>query len=174
MPRRLCCVAADSGGVLLRLCRYGYVWLGMRFCNQFVIMYEFQPCRLAKSLRAIQNFSHCVHVINDGSPSRIRSVRRISLGMTTRPRSSMRRTMPVAFIFKNLPLVHELYRGIVCRKREIMQRQFLTRPARGRLAPCTAHYHNRNQFLCDGFAAYETARRKPSDCSQAEWTEGAL
>ena len=133
MPRRLCCVAADSGGALLRLCRYGYVWLALRFCNQFVIMYEFQPCRLAKSLRAIQNFSHCVNVINDGSPSRIRRVRRISLGMTTRPRSSMRRTMPVAFIFKNLPLVHELYMGIVCRKREIMQRQLLTKIERRRI-----------------------------------------
>ena len=37
--------------------------------------------------------------ISSGSPSRIRRVRRISLGITTRPRSSMRRTMPVAFIY---------------------------------------------------------------------------
>src|SRR5690606_3727597 len=36
--------------------------------------------------------------ISRGSPSRMRSVLRISLGMTTRPRSSIRRTMPVAFI----------------------------------------------------------------------------
>jgi len=35
--------------------------------------------------------------ISKGSPSRIRKVRRISLGMTTRPKSSIRRTIPVAF-----------------------------------------------------------------------------
>ncbi len=34
----------------------------------------------------------------DGSPSRIRIVRRISLGMTTLPRSSIRLTIPVAFM----------------------------------------------------------------------------
>ena len=36
--------------------------------------------------------------ISKGSPSRIRMVRRISLGITTRPRSSIFLTMPVAFI----------------------------------------------------------------------------
>ena len=41
--------------------------------------------------------SSFVNVISSGSPSRIRMVRRISLGITTRPRSSMRRTIPVAF-----------------------------------------------------------------------------
>ena len=35
-----------------------------------------------------QKVCHGVHVICDGSPSRIRSVRRISLGMTILPRSS--------------------------------------------------------------------------------------
>lgn len=33
----------------------------------------------------------------------MRSVRRISLGITTRPSSSMRLTIPVAFIFLNPP-----------------------------------------------------------------------
>ena len=64
----------------------------------FVTMYYPHPCLLAKSPIAKQNLSHRANVICDGSPSRIRSVRRISLGMTTRPRSSMRRTIPVAFI----------------------------------------------------------------------------
>ena len=42
--------------------------------------------------------------ISSGSPLRMRWVRRISLGMTTRPSSSMRRTMPVAFIrFPSFP-----------------------------------------------------------------------
>lgn len=36
--------------------------------------------------------------ISSGSLSRIRSVRRISFGMTTRPRSSILLTIPVAFI----------------------------------------------------------------------------
>lgn len=67
----------------------------------FVTMYYFHPCLLAKSPIAKQNCSHRANVINNGSPSRIRMVRRISLGMTTRPKSSMRRTIPVAFIISN-------------------------------------------------------------------------
>lgn len=57
-----------------------------------------QPSRFARCSMLKQNCSDPVNVICDGSPSRMRSVRRISLGMTTRPKSSMRRTMPVAFI----------------------------------------------------------------------------
>ena len=64
-------------------------------------MYYYHPCLLARSPIAKQNRSHCVNVVCDGSPSRIRIVRRISLGMTTRPKSSMRRTIPVAFIISN-------------------------------------------------------------------------
>ena len=41
-----------------------------------------------------------VNVICAGSPSRIRIVRRISFGITTRPRSSIRLTIPVAFMFR--------------------------------------------------------------------------
>jgi len=48
--------------------------------------------------------SFTVNVVSSGSPSRIRMVLRISLGMTTRPKSSMRRTIPVAFMsFKTFP-----------------------------------------------------------------------
>ena len=54
----------------------------------FVIMYYFHPFRLAKSSIAKQNLSHRVNAVCNGSPSRIRRVRRISLGITTRPRSS--------------------------------------------------------------------------------------
>ena len=56
------------------------------------------PCRFARSSIPKQSFSHGANVINDGSPSRIRIVRRISFGITTRPRSSIRRTIPVAFM----------------------------------------------------------------------------
>ncbi len=42
-----------------------------------------------------------VNVVRSGSPSRIRMVRRISFGMTTRPRSSILLTIPVAFIYKS-------------------------------------------------------------------------
>ena len=48
---------------------------------------------------ARQNFSHGDNVVSDGSPSRMRMVRRISLGMTTLPRSSILLTIPVAFIY---------------------------------------------------------------------------
>lgn len=68
-------------------------------------MYHVQPLRLFRSSIPKQNPSHHDHVICDGSPSRIRMVRRISLGMTTRPRSSIRLTMPVAFIYILPPVV---------------------------------------------------------------------
>ncbi len=48
------------------------------------------------------NNCHASNVVCDGSPSRMRRVRRISLGMTTLPRSSILLTMPVAFIYQNL------------------------------------------------------------------------
>ena len=66
--------------------------------------------------------SSFVNVISSGSPSRMRMVRRISLGITTRPRSSMRLTMPVAFtvsfsfLFLVLPLVFAK-RGGICKNR---------------------------------------------------------
>ena len=63
-----------------------------------VTMYYSHPCLLAKSSIAAQNLSHGANVISNGSPSRIRSVRRISLGITTRPRSSILLTIPVAFM----------------------------------------------------------------------------
>ena len=56
------------------------------------------PHLFDRSSMAKQNLSHRANVICDGSPSRILMVRRISLGMTTRPRSSIRLTIPVAFI----------------------------------------------------------------------------
>ena len=68
----------------------------LAFC--VVTMYNYHPWRLAKSNILKQYFSHGVNVVCDGSPSRILRVLRISLGMTILPRSSTRRTMPVAFI----------------------------------------------------------------------------
>ena len=61
-------------------------------------MYYSAPMRLPKARRARVNLSYGVNVISVGSPSRIRIVRRISLGMTTLPRSSILLTIPVAFI----------------------------------------------------------------------------
>ena len=63
----------------------------------FIIMYDYQPRRFAKSSILKQNCSNGCNVICDGSPSRMRSVRRISFGITTRPSSSILLTMPVAF-----------------------------------------------------------------------------
>ena len=65
-----------------------------------VIMHYPHPVLFSKSSRAKQNLCHCVNVISNGSPSRIRRVRLISFGITTRPRSSILRTIPVAFISK--------------------------------------------------------------------------
>ena len=59
---------------------------------------QLHPILLSSPIIPAQNLSHCSNFISNGSPSRIRIVRLISLGMTTRPRSSMRRTIPVAFI----------------------------------------------------------------------------
>lgn len=58
------------------------------------------PARFPRSSMAAQNRSHGFHVVSNRSPSRIRSVRLISLGMTTRPSSSILRTIPVA---RNVP-----------------------------------------------------------------------
>ena len=58
--------------------------------------------------------------ISSGSPSRMRMVRRISLGMTTRPRSSILRTMPVAFIYIS-PLAQFVFRDSICRPCQFMQ-----------------------------------------------------
>ena len=60
------------------------------------------PARLPRSSMAAQNRSHGFHVVSNRSPSRIRSVRLISLGMTTRPSSSILRTIPVA---RNVPIL---------------------------------------------------------------------
>ena len=85
-----------------------------------VTMYNPAPHLLDRSSMAKQNLSHRANVICDGSPSRIRMVRRISLGITTRPRSSMRRTIPVAFIYKFPPvkadfsLVVSAAAGVLC------------------------------------------------------------
>ena len=88
-----------------------------------VTMYYSHPSRLAKSLMAKQNLSHCVNAVCNGSPSRILRVLRISLGMTMRPRSSTLLTMPVAFIISS-PLKRGFARFLsgrsICRKWGIM------------------------------------------------------
>ena len=87
----------------------------------FVTMYYFHPFRLAKSSIATQNRSHHVNDVCNGSPSRMRRVLRISLGMTILPKSSTRLTMPVAFIISS-PLVRisGFFGSSICRKRGIM------------------------------------------------------
>jgi len=57
---------------------------------------------IVQSSKSRQDKVFRANVICNGSPSRIRMVRRISLGMTTRPRSSILRTIPVAFIYADL------------------------------------------------------------------------
>lgn len=86
-----------------------------------VTMYNYHPRRLAKTNIEKQYFSHRVNDVCNGSPSRIRRVLRISLGMTIRPRSSTRRTMPVAFIL--VPLLVVIPRASVCGNMGIMRRR---------------------------------------------------
>ena len=70
--------------------------------KSFVVnMYYLQPILLCRSNIAKQNFCQFFNVISDGSPSRMRSVLLISFGITTRPKSSIRLTIPVAFISKS-------------------------------------------------------------------------
>ena len=57
-------------------------------------------CSCSSNCPSLSRTLHHVNIISDGSPSRMRMVRLISLGMTTLPRSSIRLTMPVAFIYK--------------------------------------------------------------------------
>ena len=98
-----------------------------------VNMYYTQPILLDKSNIENANFCQFSNVVSDGSPSRMCMVRRISLGMTTRPRSSMRRTIPVAFICKNLlcfyPLTGLVFAGafLLCGQRCVNQNPSLRR-----------------------------------------------
>ena len=59
------------------------------------VMFALHPRNHAKQL-------FVTNVVSSGSPSRIRRVLLISFGTTTRPKSSIRRTIPVAFIYKFL------------------------------------------------------------------------
>ena len=79
------------------------------------------PHLFDRSSMAKQNLSHRANVICDGSPSRIRMVRRISLGMTTRPRSSIRLTMPVAFIYQIPPVDANVAQIVSACQRPAMQ-----------------------------------------------------
>lgn len=77
-----------------------YFFLPNPHALALVLRYYVQssPHLLDRSSMAKQNLSHGVNAVCNGSPSRIRSVRRISLGITTRPRSSILLTIPVAFM----------------------------------------------------------------------------
>ena len=90
----------------------------------FVHYVQFMRSRFDKSNMAKQNFSQTPNVVCGGSPSRIRMVRRISFGMTMRPRSSILRTIPVAFIGYKTPLKLG-FTGIVCmRTKNILRRKW--------------------------------------------------
>ena len=73
---------------------------------------------------AIQNLSNDVNVVSKGSPSRIRRVLLISLGITIRPRSSTRRTIPVAFIYIYLLFYKCFVGAIINRPRAVTDRPY--------------------------------------------------
>ena len=66
--------------------------------NDGIIGFCGVPALSAKLCIEIQNLSIGVNVVNKGSPSRIFKVLRISLGITILPKSSTRRTIPVAML----------------------------------------------------------------------------
>ena len=81
---------------------------------------------------ALLNCSTDVNVVSEGSPSLILRVLLISLGMTIRPKSSTRRTIPVAFIY-----LSPFLQG--CRA-SLVQREVAARRADGGIA-FIVHYN---------------------------------
>ena len=93
----------------------------------------YEPILFDKLCIAQQNRSIGVNVVSKGSPSLIRKVRRISLGMTIRPRSSTLLTMPVAFIVYLSPFLQGY-------KASLVQREVAARRADGGIA-FIVHYN---------------------------------
>lgn len=114
----------DNEGIVYRITLVLDPNLGL--CSDwFFLNLKHQSYRfLAISIMHKQNRSIDVNTVSDGSPSRIRIVLLISLGITTRPRSSIRRTIPVAFIYKS-PLLNKIAsRDSVCSFRRIMRKEY--------------------------------------------------
>ena len=87
--------------------------------NNYVISI---PTRFSNRNMASQKRSVGVNVICDGSPSRMRIVLLISLGITTRPRSSILLTIPVAFIIYINLLVFQIGDVSICKTRGFILR----------------------------------------------------
>ena len=91
--------------------------------RQFFVCIQFPMYLSVADSTLIQNTKSCVNVISEGSPSRSRMVLRISFGITTRPKSSILLTIPVAFIlcllfqfrYFGIALLFKAT-GIVCRR----------------------------------------------------------
>ena len=75
-----------------------------------------------------------------GRPRGYAGVRRISFGMTIRPRSSMRLTMPVAFIYCSSTLCVRNHIAIVCKQWGIMRMEDKEGKGRARVGICRAEY----------------------------------
>ena len=92
---------------MIRKIRNNCILLSRGFYRRFLSsvfisgMYYFSASLLWRLIMEMANSCQASNVVCDGSPSRIRRVRRISLGMTTLLRSSLRHTIPVAFIYKS-------------------------------------------------------------------------
>ena len=74
---------------------FRYYAINSQYYREIVLLSRFPTAQANRCLT--------VNDVNKGSPSRILRVLLISFGMTILPKSSTRRTMPVAFIF--LPLL---------------------------------------------------------------------
>ena len=81
-----------------------HIWLMLTAIVAWAPLTIYEPILFDKLCIAMQNLSKGVNVVSEGAPSLILRVLLISLGSTILPRSSIRRTIPVAFIYKS-PLI---------------------------------------------------------------------
>ena len=124
-------------------------------------MFSYEKVLLSRLPTAQANLSFTVNDVNNGSPSRIRRVLRISFGMTILPKSSTRRTMPVAFI--SFPLLVVNSSGSVCRFWGIMREPVFKVKRQGiprlrHFNPCSPRGERPNTFFLVRLSDYFNPR----------------
>ena len=121
----------------------------MGSCSHLMRLSDHLPMYLsAADSTLMQNTKSCVNVFSEGSPSRILIVRLISFGITTRPRSSILLTIPVAFILCLLFMVSLFWDCFAFSKLPVLfahQREFMHEADFGCLHCLSAKYTNLRQ-----------------------------
>ena len=98
------------------------------------------PTRPARAKTAKQNCSVGVNDVSVGSPSRMRIVLLISFGMTTRPRSSILLTIPVAFIYIKSPCFCRFVMLVSAKARDLYRASLVLQEQKGK----TTHARSSN------------------------------